>query len=145
MNRREQPDAPHHATFHPGGTPVTHHSPLPVTSQDAIAAALDDYWIGSDPAGPFHTNEAAAHVEASLTGYGYTVTTLAAAAAPRCTCPPTSRATVTFTATLALICLIAGLACLTHGGLGWALTALIGAGALARETLTELRTRRARR
>lgn len=144
MNRREQHHAPY-ATFHPGATPVTHHPILPVTHQDAMAAALDDYWINSDPAATFHTAEAAAHVEASLTSYGYTVTTLAAAAARRCTCPPPSRASIAFTALLALTCLLAGLACLTHGGLGWALTALIGAGALARETATELRTRRARR
>jgi hypothetical protein len=124
---------------------MTHHAPLPATAQDAIAAALDDYWITSDPAGPFHTTEAAHHIDASLTGYGYTITTLAAAAAPRCTCQPPSRAAVAFTALLALACLLGCLTCLTRGELGWAVTALLGAGALAGETATNLRARRAHR
>lgn len=120
---------------------MTHHPILPVTPQDAIAAALDNYWITTDPSGPFHTTEAAAQIEASLTGYGYTVTTLTAAAARRCTCPPPSRGTVTFTGLLTLVCLIAGLACLTRGPLDWAPAALIGAAAFAKETVDALRTR----
>lgn len=124
---------------------MTHHAPLPTTPQDAIAAALDHYWITSDPAGTFHTAEAAQHIDASLTGYGYTITTLAAAAAPRCTCPTPSRAAVAFTALLALACLLGCLACLIRGELGWAFTALVGAGALANETAANLRTRRAHR
>ncbi|MFJ9895264.1 hypothetical protein ACIQPR_18305 [Streptomyces sp. NPDC091280] len=121
---------------------MSHHSPQPVTPQDAIAAALDNYWITSDPGGPFHTTQAAEHIEASLTGYGYAVTTLAAAAARRCTCPPPSRGSIAFTALLALVCLLACLACLLNGEPGWAVSALIGAGALAHETATNLRTRR---
>ncbi|MET7679373.1 hypothetical protein [Streptomyces sp. NPDC005423] len=124
---------------------MTHHSPQSVTPQEAIAAALDDYWITTDPAGPFHTTEAAEHIDHSLHGYGYAITTLAAAAARRCTCPPPSRANVAFTALLALACFFAGLACLAHGGIGWAVTALVGAAALAHETTTDHRTRRARR
>ncbi|MBK3575116.1 hypothetical protein JHN63_15105 [Streptomyces sp. MBT65] len=124
---------------------MTHHAPLPATPQDAIAAALDDYWITSDPAGPFHTTEAAQHVDASLTGYGYTITTLTAAAAPRCTCPTPSRANITVTALLALACLLGCLASLARGELGWAAIAFFGAAALANETAASLHTRRAHR
>lgn len=124
---------------------MTHHAPLPATPQDAIAAALDDYWITSDPAGPFHTTEAAHHIDASLTGYGYTITTLAAAAAPRCTCPPPSRASIAFTALLALACLLGCLASWIRGEQGWAFAAIVGATALTNETADNLRTRRAHR
>ncbi|XUL91020.1 hypothetical protein ACQ86D_33965 [Streptomyces galilaeus] len=120
------------------------HSPQPDTPQDAIAAALDDYWITSDPSSSFNTTEAAEHVDASLTGYGYTITT-AAGAARRCTCPPPSRATVTVTGLLALACLLACLACFLNGEQGWAFVAIIGAAALTNETADHLRTRRASR
>lgn len=124
---------------------MTHHPILPSTPQDAIAAALDDYWITSDPAGPFHTTEAAHHIDASLTGYGYTITTLAAAAAPRCTCPTPSRAAVAVTALLSLACLTACLGAWISGEQEWAFIALVGAGALANEATADLRTRRAHR
>lgn len=127
---------------------MTHPIPLPATPQDAIAAALDDYWITTDPAGPFHTTQAAHHIDTTLTDYGYTITTTTAAAVAavnNCTCPPPSRAAVAFTALLALACLLGCLACLIRGQLGWAVTALIGAGALANETAANLRLRRAHR
>ncbi|MFJ9381909.1 hypothetical protein [Streptomyces sp. NPDC101455] len=130
---------------------MTHHAPLPATPQDAIAAALDDYWITTDPAGPFNTTQAAHHIDTSLTGYGYTITTTtpaaamahaaAYAAANRCTCPPPSRANIALTALLALTCLTACLAAWIRGEQTWAFTALIGATALANETADNLRLR----
>ncbi|MFJ9381866.1 hypothetical protein [Streptomyces sp. NPDC101455] len=151
MTRREQHDAHYDTTSHPGATPVTHHPILPVTPQDAIAAALDDYWITSDPAGPFNTTQAAHHIDASLTGYGYTITTTPAVAtataaatvvtAPRCTCPPPSRANIALTALLALTCLTACLAAWIRGEHTWAFTALIGATALTNKAADNLRLR----
>lgn len=124
---------------------MTHHAPLPTTPQDAIAAALDDYWITTDPADTFHTTEAAQHIDASLTGYGYTITTLAAAAAPRCTCPTPSRAAVAFTALLTLACLLGCLGAWIRGEQTWAFAAIVGATALANEAADNLRLRRAHR
>lgn len=124
---------------------MTHHPPQPVTPQDAIAAALDDYWITSDPAGPFHTTQAAQHIDASLTGYGYTITTLAAASAPRCTCPTPSRASIAFTGLLALACLLGSLASWIRGEQTWAFAALVVATAFANEAGDNLRLRRTHR
>lgn len=130
------------------------HPLLPLTPQEAIAAALDHYWITTDPTGPFNTTEAAAQISAHLDDYGYTVTTIPAAAmsaaaayatANHCTCPPPSRASVAVTALLALACVIGCLASFLRGEQGWAFAAIVGASALANETTTDLRIRRAAR
>lgn len=120
----------------------------PPTPRETIAAALDDYWITTDPSGPFNTTQAAHHIDATLTDYGYTITPTTAAAVVavnRCTCPPPSRATVAFTGLLALACLVGCLASLIRGEHGWAFTAIVGAAALTKETADALRTRRAGR
>jgi hypothetical protein len=122
---------------------MTRHAPLPSTPQDAIAAALDEYWITSDPSGPFHTTEAAHHIDASLTGYGYTITTLAAAT--RCNCPPPSRANITLTSFLTLVCLLASLVSWIGDEHAWAFVAIVGATVLFNETADNLRLRRASR
>lgn len=130
------------------------HPPQPVTPLDAIAAALDDYWITSDPASPFHTTQAAQHIDDNLTGYGYTITTTPAAAlaaaaayaaANRCTCPPPSRANITVTSLLALTCTLACLGAFLSGEQGWAFAAIVGAAAFTNETADSLRIRRADR
>lgn len=122
----------------------------PPTPRETIAAALDDYWITTDPTGPFNTTQAAQHIDNYLHGYGYTITTtpqasMAAAAAyataNRCTCPPPSRANITLTALLALTCLTACLAAWIRGEQTWAFFALIGATALTNETADNLRLR----
>jgi hypothetical protein len=116
----------------------------PPTPRETIAAALDDYWITTDPAAPFNTTQAATMIDRYLNGYGYTITTTAAAtatAAPRCTCPPPSRATVAFTGLLALACLAGCLASWIRGEQTWAFAALVGATALTNETADNLRLR----
>jgi hypothetical protein len=115
----------------------------PPTPRETIAAALDDYWITTDPSGPFNTTVAATQIDRYLNGFGYTITTTAAAAlaAPRCTCPPPSRASIAFTALLALACLVGCLASWIRGEEAWAFGAIVGATALTNETADNLRLR----
>ncbi|MEV6544415.1 hypothetical protein [Streptomyces sp. NPDC051665] len=119
----------------------------PPTPRETIAAALDDYWLTTDPSGPFNTTQAATQIDRYLNGFGYTITTTTAAelAAPRCTCPPPSRANVAVTVLLALACLTGALASWIRGEQGWAFAAIIGATALASEAGDNLRLRRAHR
>ena len=46
------------------------HQPTP---RETIAAALDDWWITTDPAAQFHAPDVAAHVHGYLAEFGYTV------------------------------------------------------------------------
>ncbi|MFJ9243783.1 hypothetical protein [Streptomyces sp. NPDC101776] len=112
---------------------MTHHAPLPATPKEAIAAALDAYWITTPPGEDIYWTIAADQVDDYLTASGWTITTTAAAA-HRCTCPPPSRASTAFTGLLALACLLAGIFCLAHGERTGASLAFIGAGLLANET-----------
>ena len=46
------------------------HQPTP---RETIAAALDDWWITTDPAAQFHATDVAAHVDGYLAEFGYTI------------------------------------------------------------------------
>ncbi|WP_405994983.1 hypothetical protein [Streptomyces sp. NBC_00986] len=120
---------------------MTHPVPLPATPREAIAAALDAYWITTPPGEDIYWTVAAEQIDDYLTGCGWTITTTAAAAVPHCTCPPPSRANVAVTALLALACLTACLGAWIRGEETWAFIALIGATALANEAADNLRLR----
>jgi hypothetical protein len=49
--------------------------PHPPTLRESIAAALDDWWITTDPVAPFHAPAVADLVDSYLTGLGYTIHT----------------------------------------------------------------------
>jgi len=102
----------------------------------AIQAALDDYWLTTDPMAPFDTHDVTAQIEMYLTSSGYQITP----DIPRNHHMPT-RTAITLTATLALICLTGTITCAIQGDWGWAFVALTGTGAFTYELLGDLTDR----
>lgn len=117
--------------------PMTRPMPEPAPPyRQIIATALEDWWVTADPAAPFNPAEVAEQVDTYLLGSGYTISHGA-----RTPTPP-SRAHVTFTALLALICLIAAAASFAHLYWVWAAAGLVGAVIFTNELVDELEERR---
>lgn len=111
--------------------------------QTVIAAALDDWWITTDPAQPFHAPDVAAHLETYLAHFGYHIHPTdparnTPAAQPH---PGPSRTHITFTVFLTLACLAGAIGAAAHHAWGVTVAGGIGAGVFAVECTKELAER----
>ncbi|MET8826551.1 hypothetical protein ABZX40_36465 [Streptomyces sp. NPDC004610] len=105
-----------------------------------IAAALDDWWLTTDPSRPPDTTDAAETVEMYLLSSGYRITP-DTRKAPH-TMPVPSRGTVIGAGALALLCAITAVLAALRGDTAWATLGTIGAALLTYETARDARDRR---
>ncbi|WP_031104306.1 hypothetical protein [Streptomyces sp. NRRL S-146] len=119
---------------------TTHTNP----HQKVIAAALEDWWITTDPLEPFDPDTVADRVELYLLTSGYYIAP-DTGIPPMHTPAPPSRTSVAITTLLALACLAGGLASMAHDNWFWAIAGASGAFMLSLEVRDELAERRAHR
>ncbi|MGC5034126.1 hypothetical protein ACPXCS_06145 [Streptomyces sp. DT190] len=119
---------------------TTHSSP----HQKVIAAALEDWWITTDPAAPFEPATVAETVEHYLLSSGYYIAPDTGIPTMHAPAPP-SRGTVAFTVFLVLALTTGGLVSLARHEWPWALAGAVGAVLFSWEVADELAERRAHR
>lgn len=112
--------------------------------QKVIAAALEDWWITTDPAAPFEPADVAESVEQYLLSSGYYIAPDTGIPAMRTPASP-SRGTVAFTVFLVLTLTAGGLVSLARHEWLWALAGAVGAVLFTWEVADELAERRAHR
>jgi alkanesulfonate monooxygenase SsuD/methylene tetrahydromethanopterin reductase-like flavin-dependent oxidoreductase (luciferase family) len=104
--------------------------------RDIVAAALDDWWITTDPQAPFHPHELADRIESYLRGSGYAIGP--DLPTPQ---PPTRRETAEI-AVLAGICALAAALAAALGDWWWCAAGTLGAAALTNTARRDITTRR---
>lgn len=104
---------------------TTPHQPATPPHQAIITAALEDYWMTSDPRAPFHIPAAAEQIELYLNSSGYQITPDTTTHRMR-TPTPTSRAHVAGVLLLTVICLALTIAATVTEHWALALPAFIG-------------------
>ena len=92
--------------------------------RQVVAAALEDWWLTTDPREPFHAPDVADHVETYLLSSGYTITPDA---------PAPSWAAIAFNTALALVAALAAVVFLHDRIWLWAIACIALAAGLARE------------
>ncbi|WP_329545544.1 hypothetical protein OG548_14295 [Streptomyces sp. NBC_01356] len=101
-----------------------------------IQAAIEDWWITTDPGAPFHTPAVAEQIEMYLISSGYHITPDL-----RRKPMPTRRAIVTVIL-LAVVCVGSAFLAAVRGDWWWAALGLIGAGLLTTEAVRDISDRR---
>ncbi|MFJ5156350.1 hypothetical protein ACIQCF_33280 [Streptomyces sp. NPDC088353] len=119
-------------------------TPTPPDHRQTIAAALEDWWLTTDPAAPFDHDQVAEHVDHHLTATGYHITTRTTPVQNPTPPPGPSRAAIAFDAFLTLACLTGMLTALTHRDWGWAWAGALGTCVLGHELLLGLTARHRR-
>lgn len=116
------------------------HQPEP-DHQHVVAAALDDWWITTDPARPFDAPDVAAHVDTYLADFGYRIRPTTQTGRPVPTRIP-SLGDVIFGAVLVLAAVLAATQAAFRGHLWWAVAGYVLVLVLARDTAGDIRDRR---
>jgi uncharacterized membrane protein (UPF0136 family) len=93
-----------------------------------MAAALDDWWITTDPIQPFHAPAVARHLDSYLASYGYTIAL---------TRPAPSRTSIAGNLLLGTACAIAAALAAHHSAWGWALTGTVVTTLLIHEAVRD--------
>lgn len=110
------------------------HQPQP-GHRAVIQAAIEDWWITTDPTEPFHTPAVAEQIEMYLISSGYHITPDL-----RRKPMPTRRAIVTVV--LAVVCAGSALLAAVRDDWWWTAIGLIGAGLLSTEAARDINHRR---
>lgn len=97
-------------------------TPPPGTPRQVIVAALEDWWLDTDPSAPFDAEDVARNVEVYLVSSGYRI-----APYPRTPIPGPTRLHVALAALLALACTAGALYTLTREHWAWTLPLAFGA------------------
>jgi hypothetical protein len=106
-----------------------------------IAAALDDWWITTDPAEPFHAPAVADHVDTYLAGLGYQIRPTSQTGKPMITRVP-SRGDIAFGIVLSLLSVLAATQAAFRNHFWWAVVGYVLTLILARDTAGDIRDRR---
>ncbi|MGW5123000.1 hypothetical protein ACWEQ7_02865 [Streptomyces sp. NPDC004069] len=117
-------------------------TPTPPGHRHVIAAALEDWWLTTDPAAPFDHAQVADHIDHQLTATGYHITTRTTPV-QNPTPPPAgpSRVTLAVDAFLTLACLTGTLIALARHDWWWAWVGGVGACLLGYELLLGITAR----
>lgn len=112
--------------------------PAPAGHRAVVAAALEDWWITTDPLEPFAPADVAVRIDEYLRSSGFTI-------APdlRTNRMPTRRA-IACTTLIALVVASSAIAAAWRGDWWWAALGALAAALLARESVRDLADRRHR-
>lgn len=124
-----------YAAAHRPRRPMPYQAPVP-PHRIVVEAALDDWWITTDPAAPFHTPDVAAHIKTYLISSGYTISPdLRRNSMP-------SRRAITTVLALAVMCATSTVFAAIRGDWWWTIAGATATGALTWEGIRDLGDRR---